>query len=646
MTPMHRITLSLVASAVSCLVVVSHASALDPDSQLIGCDQALQPQQLTASAHLDPSCDYRRGFEILASNVTLDCQGAKIVADQDLPGNQRQRGVWIHAPQTVALANVTVRNCHVEGFLNNYHVEHEGFRQYTVENEYENAFSNILIEDGTSLNSRGVGIFVNGYVTGVTLRNLHVEGAGSTGIYLEHGSKDNVVEDSDIVNNGFRENGPNGSPFTVAGIDFWFWGTGREGLAIDGSRFNVVRNNTFSGNSDGSIFLYKNCGEFVSSRPERWWHRRYGADGNQIYGNTFVGGNNGVWIGSRMGENTLPMECSDPAYLVSGLDRIVLDYAKDNTVRDNVFQDVQYGIRVEDDGSTIEDNEFTGSDPSQVAILVGTRFRTPALGLPVDDTTIAGNSADIAGNTNPYRWVHGHTDTVFSDNRAAGRVVGFCTGVEPRRNALIFVLAFVPLPDPNNPPTGGPPIFPPPAPLGPCPATCESGDAVAKGNLAIRRLGTPPGDDTFVFRGEVTLPHPFTPAVDPVATGVQVVIADSSGARPLDVRVPGGAYDALTRAGWKVSPDGRRWRYVNRGANPPGGITSVAVTDLSRKAPGLVGFTVKGARGDYAVNTAALPLEGLMVLDPPTAETGQCGVASFLTPANACRADGKSVVCR
>src|SRR5690606_792813 len=144
--------------------------------------------------------------------------------------------------------------------------------------EYDNAFSNIVIEDSTFLNSRGVGIFVDGYVTGVTLRRLHVEGSGSSGIYLEAGSKDNLVEDNDIVDNGFGENGPYWQQFQ--GLDIWYWGTGREGLSIDGSRFNTVRHNRFSGNAYGGIFLYKNCGEYVNLRPQRWWHRRYGADGN------------------------------------------------------------------------------------------------------------------------------------------------------------------------------------------------------------------------------------------------------------------------------------------------------------------------------------------------------------------------------
>lgn len=36
-----------------------------------------------------------------------------------------------------------------------------------------------------------------------------------------------------------------------------------------------------------------------------------------------------------MGENTLPMECSDPQYITG----YSLDYADDNTVRDNAFEE-------------------------------------------------------------------------------------------------------------------------------------------------------------------------------------------------------------------------------------------------------------------------------------------------------------------
>jgi parallel beta-helix repeat protein len=613
------------------------ARAVDPDSQLIGCDQADRQVTITASSHLDPSCTWTRGVEIVASDVVLDCQGAHIAAPD------RRYGILVTAPADVALANIVVRNCHVEGFLNNVRITREGFRDLAEGAEYDHAFSNIVIEDSTLLNSRGTGVFVDGYVTDVTLRNLHIEGSGSAGIYLEAGSKDNVVENNEIVNNGYSENGPNGQFFE--GTSIWFWGTGREGLAIDGSRNNRVVGNHFSGNSAGAVFLYKNCGEFVNQRPERWWHRRYGADGNLIEGNTIVGEDNGVWIGSRMGENTWPMDCSDPAYVSSGLTRVVLDYADDNVVRANVFENVTYGVRVEDDGAVVADNEFSGADAGQQAVIVGTRFRTPALGLPVEGATITGNRSAIAGNPNPYRWIHGHAGTTFAGNESFGRLVGLCEGVQPPTNLFIFTLAFE-IADPENPPTGGPPVVPPPEPLPPCPLACAGPVGVVEPRIIIRGLGSPPGDDRLVFEGRMTLPQPFAPALDPIAVGVGMLINDSMGGAVLDLRVPGGAYDPATRVGWKFFPRCRTWRYLNRSPAPPAGITAVTIKDLSRRSPGEVRFSVRGRRGAYTVDATRLPLAGLLVLDPPTAETGQCGQATFPGPAPSCTSDTWAAVCR
>ena len=543
---MQRSTRSMrLLAALACALGARAAVAVDPGSQLITCDRAGDRIRIDVSSHLDPSCTWTRGVEITASNVTLDCRGARIAAPD------RRFGIAIVAPIDVAVSNVTVRNCHVEGFLNNLHLEREGFfalAELPEAEAYAHAWSDILIEDNTFLNSRGVGVFVDGFVTGVTLRNNRIEGSGSTGIYLEAGSKDNVVEANEIVNNGYTENGPGGQFFEFAGVTFWFWGTGREGLAIDGSRNNRIANNLFTGNSAGAIFLYKNCGEFVHVRPDDWWVRRYGADGNVIEGNTIVGEDHGVWIGARMGENTLPMDCSDPQYLPG----ISLDVADDNVVRANVFRDVTYGVRVEDDRAVVADNAFVGDDPAQTAVLVGTRHRTAALGLPVDGTTITGNRAAIAGNTNPYRWVFGHANTTFAGNESLGRPAGWCEGVPPRQNPFVFVVAFQPA-DPENPPTGGPPAVPPPDPLPPCPLACAAGAALDRPTLVVRNLRTPPGDEVLVFAGELTLAHPFSPPLDPAATGVGIVVGDATGARLLDVALPGGAYDRRTRVGWRTS---------------------------------------------------------------------------------------------
>ncbi len=456
-----------------CASTVARATAGNPTSELISCDRADEEVMISADARLDPSCTWTKGIKIVASDLTLDCQGARIASAT------RRYGIHIVSPTDQPLSNVTVRNCEIDGFLNCLHIEREGFRELAEGEEYEDTFSNILIEDSRILNSRGVGIFVNGYVTDVTLRRLHVEGTGSAGIYLETGSTDTLVEDCMIVNNGYRENGPNGQFFELAGTSFYFWGPGREGIAVDGARNNIIRNNYFSGNSAGSILLYKNCGEYPER--DRYFERRYGAHNNVIEGNTFDGGDNGVWIGSRMGENTTPMECTDPQYTAG----YVLDYAEDNVVRSNTFENVTYAIRVEDDRAVIEDNQIVSDDPAHIAVLVGTPLRTSVLGRPVDGTRIAGNRADIADNPTPYRWIHGHSNTTFANNRGATGAVGFCEGEPAARGPFVMSIAFVAA-DPGDPPTGEPPTLAPPQPLSPCPI-CE-GDCDADGAVTIDEL--------------------------------------------------------------------------------------------------------------------------------------------------------------
>jgi parallel beta-helix repeat protein len=623
--------LTLVASAYLLGPVQVHA--LDPESEAIGCERADSPVTISRSSHLDPACPWTRGVTIVASGVTLDCQGARIVAAT------RRYGVYIVAPTDVALSGITVRNCHIEGFLNSVHIEREGFRELPAGAEYESAFSDIVIEDGSMRGSRGVGIFVDGYVTGVTLRRLHIEATGSAGIYLETGSRDNVVEDNQIVNNGYRENGPEGQFFQVAGLTFWYWGPGREGIAIDGSRGNLVRNNHFAGNSAGGIFLYKNCGEFPER--DRYFERRYGAHANVIEGNTFVGEDSGVWIGSRMGENTLPMNCTDPQYAFG----YALDHADDNTVRANVFQDVTYGVRVEDDRAIVADNTFVSSDAASVAVLLGTPVRTSVLGLPVDGTSVTGNRAHIAGSVNPYRWVHGHEQTTFADNRSFGRQVGLCEGVPPARGPFVMAIAVVPA-DPDDPPTGEPPVLPAPDPLPPCPNSCDGGTTVMPARLAIYGLATPAADDQLFFRGRLVLAHPLAPPLDPVATGIAVVVEQASGVRVLDVLVPGGAWDPARRAGWAALRGSAGWKYTDRSESPPGGIRSVVIRDRSGREPGVVRFRVRAGRGAYAVAPEDLPLAAALSVDPPTAETGQCGSVAFTGAGGTCTLGAKRVICR
>ncbi|HMG40045.1 MAG TPA: right-handed parallel beta-helix repeat-containing protein [Acidimicrobiales bacterium] len=448
-------------------VVACEPEPLPPPGEgsvLVGCDRAGERVQVTVTSHLDPACDYTRGLDVTASDVTLDCQGAAI-RTTGTPGGS---GILVSTPIDTPLHDVTIRNCHVEGgFTNSLRVTRVGFRTLPEGVEYENGTSDIVIERSTFRGSRGVGVFVDGYVEGVTIRDSQVHGAGSSGIYLETGSRRSRVEGNVIVDNGYRENGPGGQPFTFAGVDLWFWGIGREGISVDGSYENTIVGNAFHGNSAGGIFLYKNCGEYPE-RPQ-YFERRYPSEHNLIEGNEFFGGTNGVWIGSRMGENTLPMSCTDEAYVDEPLRRMVLDRADDNTVRANRFHDVVYGIRVEDDGNTVEANVFTGAGPDRHAVVVGTPLRTTVLERPVTGTQLVDNVADIAGNPDPYRWVTGHASTVDSGNLADGAPAPLCEGVEPPRSPFVFVIAVAPAGPGGGPPAETPDLtLPVLGPLPPC----------------------------------------------------------------------------------------------------------------------------------------------------------------------------------
>jgi hypothetical protein len=174
---------------------------------------------------------------------------------------------------------------------------------------------------------------------------------------------------------------------------------------------------------------------------------------------------------------------------------------------------------------------------------------------------------------------------------------------------------------------------------GVCDADCAAPAAVDKPKLKLRRQNTAPGDDALTFSGRMTIPQ--SPALDPVTAGVRVAIDDADGRAVVDVVVPGGAYDAFTRTGWKVNGSGTTWTY----RNPAGvvGITKVSVK-TSSGTPGLVVFRVTGRNGAYDAAGTTLPLHGLFALGA----AGQGGLATFAGPDRACalNATGATLVCK
>ncbi len=161
---------------------------------------------------------------------------------------------------------------------------------------------------------------------------------------------------------------------------------------------------------------------------------------------------------------------------------------------------------------------------------------------------------------------------------------------------------------------------------------CTGPATVEQPKLTISKLATPPGDDKLVFKGQMTLPFPFSPALDPVSRGARVLLEGTAGTL-LDVTILSGAYDPATHTGWQANAAGTAWTYKSRTGVL--GIRKVQVKTVPAQ-PGLVRFAVGGKNGSYSVVPSDLPLRATMVLD---GLSGECGEADFIAPMPTCAFD-------
>jgi hypothetical protein len=169
-----------------------------------------------------------------------------------------------------------------------------------------------------------------------------------------------------------------------------------------------------------------------------------------------------------------------------------------------------------------------------------------------------------------------------------------------------------------------------------CPAdvnscgVCPTSQPVTIPKLIIAGLQPPPGDERLRFKGEIVLPFPFSPALNPTVNGVRFIIQNGAGATLSDTTIPGGAFDTNTLQGWITI--GPRWIFLHKGKGVSG-IRKVVIKDRSNHSPGLLKFSISAKKASYSVLPGDLPVKALLVLDPPTATSGQCGRATFPGPA-------------
>lgn len=178
--------------------------------------------------------------------------------------------------------------------------------------------------------------------------------------------------------------------------------------------------------------------------------------------------------------------------------------------------------------------------------------------------------------------------------------------------------------------------------------------APQKTKLVIRKLDTLPGDDVLTWKGEVQLPFPFDPPLDPVARGVHALMYEYTyqDRRVIDdVTVPAGAYDPITKKGWKVNAAGTVWTYVNAPNDLPSKINGVKIT-TSARAPGLVKYQIKGKAGAFGLSGQGQTgyLFPLFSLETPSSARGQCAFGTLYVVPNGhhCffNASGSTLTCR
>lgn len=167
---------------------------------------------------------------------------------------------------------------------------------------------------------------------------------------------------------------------------------------------------------------------------------------------------------------------------------------------------------------------------------------------------------------------------------------------------------------------------------------CTNGAPVISGKLILANFATGNGDDTLNFSG--TLAFTTLPALDPIANGVRVRLEDADEAL-FDVTVPGGAYNTITKTGWKLNTPGTQWKFSSPIA-VGGAITQVTLT---KKTP-QIKFVVKGKKGAFAALPVTAPVTTTLVLTPPLGLTGACSDVSFSGAQCAFNAGQKTLTCQ
>lgn len=362
---------------------------------------------LRQSTTLPANCSFQRVTLVIdRPNVELNCNNAVFNA---MPKIERNRYGKVYTPEeapvrygiiiqgnqsdTARVSDITIRNCQ---FLNygdaitaQFNLPQSTLLGLRNGNILESTIQAIAPTRINVLNSKLVnshlhGIFLNRYVSYLSVQHSQILGSGNSGIYLGADTEHALISHSVIEGNGFSSYDTDTRIRTPRRTEV----SRREGIAVDASSNNRIANNTFRDNGDGGVYLYKNCWEYVED-PYTAPHR-YGSNANEIDGNNFSAEETAVWVAERADRDLADFTCGDSLLVQENSRKYYRDIAQNNLINNNTFSYNKTGVRIQDDGTLLTNNTFidTKSGPD---IWVYSRIRQKA-GDPVKNTTIRSNT--------------------------------------------------------------------------------------------------------------------------------------------------------------------------------------------------------------------------------------------------------------
>lgn len=220
------------------------------------------------------------------NNQTIDGSGQTLTGNDCLlvRSKQDKNGNWL-VPE-----NITIKNYKIKGSIRIIGLGVNGeaelvrlssYNQNHTEYSQKVAPKNIVFDNITIEANKRIPFYVAPGCTNITLQNSLLEGwSEATSIYLCCESAHNK-----IINNTINTK------------------TKREAIAIDGSAYNLIKNNTFNFLNYGGIYLYRNSGEGGTVRHQSPMY-------NEIVSNNFNYSKSWltkikqiifptVWVGSR-----------------------------------------------------------------------------------------------------------------------------------------------------------------------------------------------------------------------------------------------------------------------------------------------------------------------------------------------------------